>query len=97
MTTLVINTNKSHAVHEWIMKEWGSYEDHDKSETHVVAILEQFGKRLRLTEQQAKTLIESGEYQSTSWQPDEISGGQRTMNVIARYVRKLKTLLNNNS
>lgn len=86
MKSITISTNKSKAIDEWQRKEYGSFEDHNYSKDHVHAILDRFGKgNVTLTEDEAKTVIVSGRYQSTSWQEDEIEGGYRTMRVIKRY------------
>lgn len=96
MRTITINTRKSEAVYEWGSKEEGSFEDHNRDASHAYAILQRFGGKVTLTEDEAKTLIESGRYQSTSWKEDEILGGQKTMDRIAKYVKdidqKLKQL-----
>lgn len=88
-----IITRKGKAIDEWIYKEWGSYEDHKHSPAHVVPLLERFGGNTHYTNDELKTLIISGEYQSTAWQPDEIDGGQVTIDTIARYVKKFKEAL----
>lgn len=93
MKTIKIRTNKSHAIHVWMMKEYGSWEDNNKDQGHPCALLQQFGKTLTLTEDQAKDLIESGKYQATSWNDDEIDGGERTKKVIAFWVKKLQTAI----
>lgn len=88
---ITIKTTRSHAVHEWMMKEYGSWEDHNKDVNHACASLQRFGGNVKLTREQAEELIKSGEYQSTGWNDDEISGGARTKQVIARYVRLIKS------
>lgn len=85
--------NSNRAIAEWMRKEHGSFEDHEGHEDHAYATLKRFGGKIELTQIQARNLIESGEYQSTSWQTDEIEGGKVTMQTIARWTAKVKALL----
>ena len=93
MRTITIQTNRSNAVDEWEMKEYGSWEDHDKDMNHPCALLQKFGGKLTLTEDQANKLIVSGIFQSTGWDDDDIDGGARTKRVIANWVKKIKAKL----
>lgn len=90
MKTVTILTYKSNAVNEWMRKEEGSFEDHGRSSNHVYALLQRFGGKVSFTEEEAKTIITSGKYQSTGWNEDEIEGGLKTMKTIASYVQKLE-------
>lgn len=91
---ITINTRKSAAVYEWMRKEEGSYEDHDRSNSHVFAILCRWGGKVTLTIEEAEAVIKSGSYQSTAWEEDEIKGGFKTMNIIASYCKKIRAALN---
>src|SRR5687767_13635331 len=91
--SFMIRTRKSAAIEEWIMKEYGSWEDGDKNPNHPCAVLQKFGSNLLITPEQATDLISSGEYQSTSWNDDEIDGGANTKKMIAKYVAKIKDAL----
>lgn len=93
MRTITINTRKSEALSEWMMKEAGSWEDHNGSHDHVCAILNRFGGKLTLTEIEAKTVLKSGDYQQ-HWNDDEIVGGAKTKATIARYCDKIRKALN---
>lgn len=93
-TTIRIKTNKSGAVEEWIMKEWGSFEDAGHDPGHVVAILQRFGKTITLTIAEADTVIQSARYNAEAWNDDEIDGGARTKQTIARWANKISDKLN---
>lgn len=90
---IIIRFTQSAAIHTWMMKEYGSWEDHNKDSNHPCALLQQTKKLLTLTEQQAKDLVESGKSQATSWNDDEIEGGRRTKEVIMNYVNKIQSQL----
>lgn len=92
-----VRIRKANYVHEWMMKEYGSWEDHNHDVNHPCYILQQTGKTLDLTPQQIKDLIVSGEYQSTSWNDDEIEGGKITKKAIAGFVQKLSALIKSNN
>jgi len=95
MKTITITSRKSKALYEWESKEYGSWEDYEESPDHVYSILQRFGKgQVRLTEAEAKTVLESGEYQSTAWNPDEIGGGVTTMQAISRICKTIRKELN---
>lgn len=74
-------------------KEEGSWEDHGKSDDHVFALLRWCHGKVTFTEEQARTIIESGRYQSTSWEDDEIEGGATTKRTIKNICDKLSNLL----
>lgn len=93
MATIIISTRKSEAIHHWMMKEYGSWEDHGKDQSHPCALLQRFGGKLELTIEQAKELIESGVYTVSSYRDDEIEGGEQTKSIISRYVTKLKAAI----
>jgi hypothetical protein len=92
---ITIQTRQSTAVYQWMSKEYGSWEDHDKDPNHACALLQRFGGMLELTEEQAMELITSGKYNSTAWLDDEIEGGAKTKLTIAGYVTKIQTALTN--
>lgn len=89
-----IRTKTGKAIHAWMMKEYGSWEDHNFDKNHPCALLQEFGKTLTLTKQQAEALVISGEYQATAWNDDEIDGGAVTKQTINRWVEVFKTELN---
>jgi hypothetical protein len=94
MKTITINSSKSKAIYYWASKEEGSFEDHNASPDHVFAILKRFGKgKVTLTEDEAKTVLKSGDYQSTAWLEDEIEGGLKTMDTIKRHCDKIRASL----
>jgi hypothetical protein len=92
--SIVLKSSKSAAVHHWMMKEYGSWEDNNKNQDHPCAILQRFGGKLTLTEKQANDLIESGKYNSTAWYDDEIEGGAKTKQIIHNWVLKIQKALN---
>ncbi len=97
MITVSIQTRQSVALEAWKRKEEGSYEDHNKVDTHVYALLCRMGKgKVQFTKEEAETIIRSGWYQSGAWEEEEIKGGHKTMNWIAEIVRKLKNQINEN-
>jgi hypothetical protein len=94
MKKIIVTVNKSAALEEWKMKEEGSFEDHKMSESHVFAILSRFGHgKTVLTEQEAKTVLTSGNYHKEAWTDDEIVGGATTKKVIARICEKIASKL----
>jgi hypothetical protein len=94
MKTIVITVNKSAALEEWKMKEEGSFEDHERSESHAFAILSRLGHgKTVLTEQEAKTVLSSGNYHKDAWTNDEIVGGATTKRAIARICEKIASKL----
>lgn len=93
MKTITLTINYSKAIHAWMSKEEGSWEDHNKAESHVFSILSRCKGRVKLTEEEARTVITSGRYQSTAWEEDEIEGGARTMQTIKTICDKLSNLL----
>ena len=93
MKTLTFDIRRSKAIEEWKMKEEGSYEDSKRSPDHVFAILNTFRGKVILTEEQAATVIKSGQYHSTAWNDDEIVGGARTKKAIAAVCAKIQTAL----
>jgi hypothetical protein len=79
------------AVEEWMMKEEGSFEDSKRSKSHAYALLQRLTSGSNaFTAVELDMLISSGEYQSTAWEDDEIAGGKRTKDTIARVVKNLK-------
>lgn len=80
-------------VYHWHMKEYGSWEDHNLNPSHPAAILAKQGRLLDLTLEEIKRLIESGKYQSTAWNEDEIIGGAQTMAAIAKFTKRLESLV----
>lgn len=84
-------------IHEWSRKEYGSWEDNNRDVNHPCYLLQQTGKILDLTMQQINDLIVSGKYQSTGWNDDEIEGGKRTKESIARFVNGLSELIKSNN
>ena len=92
---ITINTRKSAAISEWQRKEEGSYEDRNRSQSHAFAILNRWGGKITLTNDEAETLIKSGSYQSTGWDDDDIKGGAKTKQTIASYCKKIREALNN--
>jgi len=96
MKTIKIRVKRTDAIDEWQSKEYGSWEDHDKCELHACAILKRWKKYyqwITLTEAEAKELLQSGNYQSTSWLDDEIEGGRKTKLEIAVVCQKIRTEL----
>lgn len=85
---------QSYSLYQWGSKEYGSFEDSGKSESHVYALLQRLNGTASFNRQELETLIQSGEYQSTAWNDDEIEGGKITKRCIANWVTKFKTLLN---
>lgn len=92
---ITISTRNSAAIEEWKRKEEGSYEDSNKSQSHVFAILNRFGGKVTLTKEEAETVLKSGSYQSTGWDDDDIRGGAKTKQIIASYCSKIRAALNN--
>lgn len=93
MKTLTVDIRRSKAIEEWMMKEEGSYEDNKRSPDHVFAILKTFRGKVTLTEEQAASVIKSGNYHSTAWNDDEIVGGARTKKAIAAICVKIEAAL----
>lgn len=89
---LKIKIPKAAWVEEWMMKEYGAWEDEKHDPAHPCAILQQRGKTVDLSQDQINKLIESGRYHSTAWDDDNIEGGQRTKTAIANYTHRLKSL-----
>lgn len=74
METIKIKVLAHEGTDEWMMKEYGSWEDHDKSPNHVCAILnrEMNKKYMVLTRQEAETLLKSVSYHcSAMWDGNE--------------------------
>lgn len=91
---IVAPKKQSYSLYEWGSKEYGAFEDNEKDPAHVYALLQRLKGTVYFTRGELETLIESGEYQSTSWNDDEIEGGVVTKRCIANWVTKFKTLLN---
>jgi hypothetical protein len=91
---IVINTRKSAAIEAWQAKEKGSYEDHNRSQSHPFAILNRWGGKLSLTLAETEAIIKSGSYHSTAWDDEDIKGGAKTKTVITSYCKKLREALN---
>lgn len=89
-TIVLKNTRNSTAIHAWMSKEYGSWEDHDKDINHACATLQRWGGTVTLTEKQAIELIQSGQYQSTGWDDDDILGGKMTKERIASIVKQIQ-------
>jgi hypothetical protein len=94
MKTITIQTRRSKALSEWMLKEEGSFEDHKKSDKHVYAILSRFGGKIQLTEEEALTVIKSGKYHCTAWFAEEIVGGEKTIRLISKTVQRILNELN---
>lgn len=90
MNTITVNIKQSDALSEWMRKEEGSYEDHNKSESHVYAILSKCKGKVKLTEQEANAIIKSGTYHGTAWDDEDIRGGAKTKAGILRIVALVK-------
>ena len=86
---------------EWIMKEYGSWEDHNKSDDHVCGILQRENATkspyLFLTEDEAKELLVSAEYQySAGWDGwDNPLEGVWFEKSMKGYAYRIKKALNN--
>lgn len=71
--------------HEWIMREWGSYEDHSKAENHVVSIIERSPKNFVVARDivERDALIKSASYVSVGYDDDHQVAAS---NAIARFI-----------
>jgi hypothetical protein len=82
---------------EWIMKEYGSWEDHNNDKDHVCAIVQRENATKSsyffITKEEAKTLLKSAEYQySAGWDgwdnPMEKQWFEKCMNGYADRIKK---------
>jgi hypothetical protein len=92
MKVIKLRTTFGKAIDEWMRKERGSFEDYDYSPSHVYALLKRFGGVVTLTEEEARTILVSADYQQ-SWDDDDIQGGARAKATIKRYADKIESLL----
>lgn len=65
MEIIKVKTGAYLGTHEWMMKEYGSWEDHNESSDHVCAILQKEMDKpfMELTQSEANTLLSSITYQ----------------------------------
>ncbi|MGR3177031.1 MAG: hypothetical protein ACUZ8E_03115 [Candidatus Anammoxibacter sp.] len=76
MKTIKIKMGAFEGTNEWMMKEYGSWEDHDCTEDHVCFILDrEIGKGknyMELTVKEAETLLKSVSYHCVAgWDSDD--------------------------
>jgi len=101
MTTLKIEKGSYSNTEEWIMKEYGSWEDHNNSQDHVCAILQRENATkspyLFITEVEAKELLVSAEYQySAGWDRWNNPMGKQWYEACMKgYINRIKKALAN--
>lgn len=100
MTTIKIKKGSYSNTEEWIMKEYGSWEDHNNAKDHVCAIVQRENSTesnyMLLTETEAQTLLKSAEYQySAGWDGwDNPLDGKRYESCMKGYINRIKKALN---
>lgn len=98
-TTLKIKKGSYSWTEEWAMKEYGSWEDHNNAKDHVCAIVQRENATklpyFLLTEDEAKALLKSAEYQcSAGWDGWETPMEKQLFEKCMKgYVNRIKKAL----